>query len=52
EFRSIFHPLSQKFKILAIPNIFVYRKSNEHGFVKKRYDYKLYAKSRSKLCFD
>ncbi|RRT38755.1 hypothetical protein B296_00039529, partial [Ensete ventricosum] len=35
EFRSIFHAPSQKFKILAIPNLLAHRKSYDHGFMKK-----------------
>ncbi|RRT44968.1 hypothetical protein B296_00039017 [Ensete ventricosum] len=34
-FRSVFRALSQKFKILAIPNILADGRSYEHGFVKK-----------------
>ncbi|RWW57278.1 hypothetical protein BHE74_00035954, partial [Ensete ventricosum] len=44
--RSIFCALSQKFKILAIPNIFAYGKSYEHGFAKKYDGHKLCTKSR------
>ncbi|RRT38229.1 hypothetical protein B296_00042776, partial [Ensete ventricosum] len=35
EFRSVFHAPSQKFKILAIPNVIAHGKSYKHGFVKK-----------------
>ncbi|RWW56489.1 hypothetical protein BHE74_00036785, partial [Ensete ventricosum] len=35
EFRSIFRAPSQKFKILAIPNLLAHGKSYLHGFVKK-----------------
>ncbi|RWW37618.1 hypothetical protein BHE74_00057242 [Ensete ventricosum] len=34
-FNWFFHTPSQKFEILAIPNVLVHRKSYEHGFVKK-----------------
>ncbi|RWW04580.1 hypothetical protein GW17_00032189, partial [Ensete ventricosum] len=44
--RSIFCALSQKFKILAIPNIFACRKSYEHGFIKKCDGHKLCIRSR------
>ncbi|RWV95223.1 hypothetical protein GW17_00042167 [Ensete ventricosum] len=36
EFRSIFHAPSQKFKILAIPNVLAHGKLYEHDFMKKR----------------
>ncbi|RWW31135.1 hypothetical protein GW17_00004250, partial [Ensete ventricosum] len=42
-FRSIFRALSQKFKILAIPDVLGRRKSYDHGFMKKRDGHKLYA---------
>ncbi|RRT66757.1 hypothetical protein B296_00008358, partial [Ensete ventricosum] len=45
EFRSVFRALSQKFKILAIPNVLVYGRSYEHGFVKKRDGHHLCARS-------
>ncbi|RRT37192.1 hypothetical protein B296_00053028, partial [Ensete ventricosum] len=45
EFRSIFHVPSQKFKILAIPNVLAHGKSYEHVFVKKYDSHKLCAKS-------
>ncbi|RRT73074.1 hypothetical protein B296_00020370, partial [Ensete ventricosum] len=45
EFRSGFRAPSRKFKILAIPNVFSYRKSYEHGFTKKYDGPKLCAKS-------
>ncbi|RRT68158.1 hypothetical protein BHE74_00046976, partial [Ensete ventricosum] len=45
EFRSNFCPPSQKFKILAIPNILALGKSYEHGFMKKCDGHKLCAKS-------
>ncbi|RWW38083.1 hypothetical protein BHE74_00056707 [Ensete ventricosum] len=43
---------SQKFKILAIPNVFVHVKSYEHGFMKKHDGHKLCAKSRTMSCFN
>ncbi|RWV78104.1 hypothetical protein GW17_00060976, partial [Ensete ventricosum] len=43
EFRLVFPAPSKKFTILAIPNVLVHEKSYEHGFVKKRDGYKLYA---------
>ncbi|RWV86072.1 hypothetical protein GW17_00052077 [Ensete ventricosum] len=52
EFLSVFLALSQKFKILAIPNVLAHGKSYELGFFKKRDGQKLCAKSRSKLTFD
>ncbi|RZS07997.1 hypothetical protein BHM03_00038917, partial [Ensete ventricosum] len=52
EFRSIFHALSQKFKILVIPNVLANRKSYEHGFTKKCDGHKLCTKSRANSCFD
>ncbi|RZS04461.1 hypothetical protein BHM03_00034802, partial [Ensete ventricosum] len=45
KFRSVFHAPSQKFKILAIPNILAHGKSYEHGFVKKYDGHKLCTKS-------
>ncbi|RWW56366.1 hypothetical protein BHE74_00036924, partial [Ensete ventricosum] len=45
EFRSVFHALSQKFKILVIPNVLAHGKSYEHSFVKKYDGHKLCAKS-------
>ncbi|RRT58821.1 hypothetical protein B296_00046286, partial [Ensete ventricosum] len=52
EFRSIFHLTSQKFKILAIPDVLADGKSYEQGFMKKRNGHKLYVKSRVELSFD
>ncbi|RRT36048.1 hypothetical protein B296_00050024, partial [Ensete ventricosum] len=52
EFRSIFRAPSQKFKILAIPNVLAHGKSYEHGLMKKRDGHKLYAKSCSEWSFD
>ncbi|RRT62211.1 hypothetical protein B296_00010218, partial [Ensete ventricosum] len=51
-FRSIFHALSRKFKILAIPNVLSHGKSYEQGFMKKYDGHKLCAKSHSKPSFD
>ncbi|RWW48316.1 hypothetical protein BHE74_00045625, partial [Ensete ventricosum] len=45
EFRSIFRAPSQKFKILAIPNVLTHGKSYEHDFIKKHDDHKLCAKN-------
>ncbi|RWW41832.1 hypothetical protein BHE74_00052665 [Ensete ventricosum] len=45
EFRSVFRALSQKFKILAIPNVLAYGKSYELGFMKKYDGHKLFAES-------
>ncbi|RRT32811.1 hypothetical protein B296_00055994 [Ensete ventricosum] len=41
EFQSIFCAPSQKFKILAIPNILAHGKSYELGFTKKCFGHKL-----------
>ncbi|RWW43447.1 hypothetical protein BHE74_00050890 [Ensete ventricosum] len=35
EFRLVFHAPSQKFKILANPNLLAHGKSYKHGFTKK-----------------
>ncbi|RWV79472.1 hypothetical protein GW17_00059399 [Ensete ventricosum] len=45
EFRLIFQAPSQKFKILAIPNVLGHGKSYENDFAKKRYGHKHYVKS-------
>ncbi|RWW83247.1 hypothetical protein BHE74_00008245 [Ensete ventricosum] len=45
EFRSIFRAPSQKFKILAIPNVLAHGKSYEHSSTMKCDDHKLYIKS-------
>ncbi|RWV82507.1 hypothetical protein GW17_00055992, partial [Ensete ventricosum] len=45
EFRSIFLAPSRKFKIRAIHVVLAHGKSCEHGFMKKRDGYKLYAES-------
>ncbi|RWW00700.1 hypothetical protein BHE74_00031725, partial [Ensete ventricosum] len=52
EFRSIFHALSQNFKILAIPNVLAHGRSYEHGFTKKRDGHKLCTKASAELIFD
>ncbi|RRT38751.1 hypothetical protein B296_00039519, partial [Ensete ventricosum] len=52
KFRSVFHSLSQKLKILSIPNELVHGKLYEHGFMKKHDGHKLCAKSRVMLSFD
>ncbi|RRT37828.1 hypothetical protein B296_00022625 [Ensete ventricosum] len=41
----MFRAPTQKLKILAIPNILAYGKSNEHGLMKKRDGHKLCIKS-------
>ncbi|RRT81771.1 hypothetical protein B296_00012068, partial [Ensete ventricosum] len=46
EFRSVFRASSQKFKILAIPDVLAHGKSYEHGFMRKQNGHKHYAKSR------
>ncbi|RZS19809.1 hypothetical protein BHM03_00052249 [Ensete ventricosum] len=52
-FRSVFRAPSRKFKILAIPDVWLaHGKSYEHGFMKKCDDYKLCTKSRSEWSFD
>ncbi|RZR75233.1 hypothetical protein BHM03_00052370, partial [Ensete ventricosum] len=45
EFRSVFRAPSQKFKILANPNVLARGKSYEHGFTKKYDGHKLCAES-------
>ncbi|RZS07099.1 hypothetical protein BHM03_00037858, partial [Ensete ventricosum] len=52
EFRLVFGAPSQKFKILAIPNVLANGKKYERGFVKKCDGHKLCTKSRAKSCFD
>ncbi|RZR91988.1 hypothetical protein BHM03_00020217, partial [Ensete ventricosum] len=47
EFQSVFRLPSQKFKILAIPDVLAHRKSYEHGFMKKHNGHKLCTKSRT-----
>ncbi|RZS11741.1 hypothetical protein BHM03_00043104 [Ensete ventricosum] len=47
EFLSVFLAPSQKFKILAIPNVLVHAKSYEHGFTKKCDSHKHLAMSRA-----
>ncbi|RZS24012.1 hypothetical protein BHM03_00057030 [Ensete ventricosum] len=44
EFRSIFCAPSRKLKILDIPDVLANWKSYVHGFMKKRYGHKFYAK--------
>ncbi|RWW54093.1 hypothetical protein BHE74_00039345 [Ensete ventricosum] len=48
----VFHASSQKFKILAKPNILAHRKSYKHGFTNKHDDHKLCTKSHEKSSFD
>ncbi|RRT43169.1 hypothetical protein B296_00050310, partial [Ensete ventricosum] len=48
----LFRALSQKFKILAIPNILALGKSYKHDFVKKHDGHKLCTKFRTKSSFD
>ncbi|RRT80294.1 hypothetical protein B296_00024000 [Ensete ventricosum] len=43
--RSVFRAASQKFKILAIPNVLSHGRSYKHGFVKKCDGHKLCTKS-------
>ncbi|RZR93448.1 hypothetical protein BHM03_00021955 [Ensete ventricosum] len=52
EFRSIFRAPSQKFKILAIPNVLAHGKSYEHGFMKKHDGHKLCVTLHAKSIFD
>ncbi|RZS15938.1 hypothetical protein BHM03_00047858, partial [Ensete ventricosum] len=52
EFRSVFLAPSQKFKILAIPNVLAHGKSYEHGFVKNSDGHKHCVKSCVKSSFD
>ncbi|RZS19232.1 hypothetical protein BHM03_00051608, partial [Ensete ventricosum] len=52
EFRSIFRASSQKFKILAIPDVLAQEKSYEHGLMKKCDGHKLFVKSRPESSFD
>ncbi|RWV82003.1 hypothetical protein GW17_00056527 [Ensete ventricosum] len=47
EFRSIFCAPSQKFKLLAIPDLLAHSKSYEHGFTKKQDGQKHCAMSRA-----
>ncbi|RZS28801.1 hypothetical protein BHM03_00062451, partial [Ensete ventricosum] len=48
----VFRALSQKFKILAISDVFAQGKSYEHGFSKKCDGHKLCVKSRVESSFD
>ncbi|RRT43079.1 hypothetical protein B296_00027671 [Ensete ventricosum] len=52
EFRSVFRTPSQKFKILAIPDLLAHGMSYERGFTKKCDDYKLCTKSHAESSFD
>ncbi|RZS14603.1 hypothetical protein BHM03_00046313, partial [Ensete ventricosum] len=45
EFRSVFNAPSQKFKILAIPNVLAHGKLYEYGLTKKHDGHKLCAES-------
>ncbi|RZS14602.1 hypothetical protein BHM03_00046311 [Ensete ventricosum] len=47
-----FQAPSQKFKILAIPDVLTHGKSYEHSFKKKHDVHKLSAKSRADSSFD
>ncbi|RRT36991.1 hypothetical protein B296_00045055, partial [Ensete ventricosum] len=49
---TVFRAPSQKFKILAIPDVLALGKSYEHGFTRKCNGHKLCAKSRSEWSFD
>ncbi|RZS19286.1 hypothetical protein BHM03_00051660 [Ensete ventricosum] len=51
EFRSIFNAPSQKFKILAIPDVLAHGKPYEHSFAEKHDGHKLCAKSRAVVEF-
>ncbi|RRT39297.1 hypothetical protein B296_00050988 [Ensete ventricosum] len=52
EFRSIFCTPSQKFKILAIPDVLAHGKPYEYGFMKKCNGHKLCAMSRVESSFN
>ncbi|RZR97257.1 hypothetical protein BHM03_00026398 [Ensete ventricosum] len=52
EFRSIFRALSQKFKILAIPDVLAHGKLYEQGFMKKCDGHKFCMKSRADSSLD
>ncbi|RWV86074.1 hypothetical protein GW17_00052075, partial [Ensete ventricosum] len=52
KFRSVYRALSQKFKILAIPNVLAHWKSYEHDFMTEYDVHKLWALLRAKLSFD
>ncbi|RWW67649.1 hypothetical protein BHE74_00024892 [Ensete ventricosum] len=45
--QSVFRAPSQKFNILAIPDVLTHCKSYEHGFVKKRDGHQICTKSRT-----
>ncbi|RRT81769.1 hypothetical protein B296_00012071 [Ensete ventricosum] len=51
EFRLIFRAPSQKFKILAIPNVLAHGKSYEHGFAKKHKSHKRCANVKFRSVF-
>ncbi|RRT55000.1 hypothetical protein B296_00031534, partial [Ensete ventricosum] len=51
EFRSFFRAPSQKFKILAIPDVLAHGKSYEHGFTIKYDGHKLCTKLRADSSF-
>ncbi|RRT38801.1 hypothetical protein B296_00028612 [Ensete ventricosum] len=52
EFRLVFRAPSQKFKILAIPDILADKKSYQLGFSKKCNGHKLCGKLRAESSFD
>ncbi|RWV77098.1 hypothetical protein GW17_00062129 [Ensete ventricosum] len=52
EFRSVVRVPSQKFKILAIPDVLAHGKSYKHSFMKKYSGHKLCVKSRVESSFD
>ncbi|RWW55919.1 hypothetical protein BHE74_00037402 [Ensete ventricosum] len=52
EFRSVFSAPSEKFKILAIPDILAHGKLYEHSSAKKHYGHKHCAKPHSESSFD
>ncbi|RRT57161.1 hypothetical protein B296_00005286 [Ensete ventricosum] len=52
EFRSIFHATSQKFKILAIPDVLAHRKPYMHGFTKKCDGHKFWCDVARRSSFD
>ncbi|RZS28647.1 hypothetical protein BHM03_00062277 [Ensete ventricosum] len=52
EFRSVFHTLSWKFKILAIHDVLAHGKSYKHSLAKKCDGHKHYAKSCPESSFD
>ncbi|RZS29077.1 hypothetical protein BHM03_00062752, partial [Ensete ventricosum] len=52
EYRSVLGAPSQKFKILAIPNVLARGKSYEHGFTIKYDGHKLCSKSHAESSYD